>query len=308
MNNELWFRILLLLSLLLISLMIFRKTMPSISSKEGFTQNDKFVLKQNQDVYDTFYVELHDKMNLPHRRVPYELKTILETTQAEQDNSVFLDIGSGTGFVVNELQELGYSAFGVEKSAAMVLYSQTKYTNLPVKTADVENRMIFERGQFSHILCLYFTIYEFEFKQKLAFFKNCYHWLKPGGFMVIHLVDKTKYDKTIPAGKDIIFGSPQRYNDSLITDKLIDFNDFKYRAFYETVPNSSKVFVTESFIDSHSDNIRQNERVLYMDEIQEILNLATVVGFIIHGKFNIKEGIGGDIHQYLYFFERPNSA
>jgi len=248
-------------------------------------------------------------MHLKTRRVSYELKTIIETTQAEQENSVFLDIGSGTGIVVSELQEMGYSAFGVEQSVAMVLHSQTKHPGLPVKTADVlENPMLFERGVFTHLLCLYYTIYDFDFKGKMTLFRNSYYWLKPGGFMVIHLADKNLYNATIPSGKENTFGSPQRYADRRITDQLIDFDDFKYRAFYETVTASSKVIMTESFIDSYTDSIRQNERVLYMDEIQEILNLATVVGFIVHGKYNIKEGEGGDVHQYLYFLERPNSV
>ena len=161
MNKESWFHLLLLLSVLLITLMVFRKSMPPFPTKsgyEGFTQNDKFVLKQNQNVYDSFYADIYDKMHLKTRRVSYELKTIIETTQAEQENSVFLDIGSGTGIVVGELQEMGYSAFGVEQSVAMVLHSQTKHPGLPVKTADVlENPMLFERGVFTHLLCLYNT-------------------------------------------------------------------------------------------------------------------------------------------------------
>ena len=312
MNEEGWMYILLLLAVSIISIMLYRKIVETriINSdwykKEGFSQNEPLVYKKNQDVYDDeFYVKSYDKLNLPNRRVPHELKIIIDTTMATPANSVILDIGSGTGYTVNELTDLGFRTFGIDKSNAMVQYSKQRYDSIPVKTGDVQNQMTFDRASFSHNLCLYFTIYDFEEKRTL--FKNCYFWLKPGGYLVIHLVDKNNFDTTIPAKKDIIFGSPQRYEDKRITDQMIRFSDFQYKSTYDFDSSSSNVYITESFTDSSNQKIRENERVLYMNDIQEILNLATLTGFIPQGKIKLKESTG-DEHQYLYFLERPNSV
>jgi len=309
MNEEVWMYILLVFAVSIISIMLYRKIVETqiLKSdwykKEGFSQNEPLVYKKNQDVYDDdFYAKTYDKINLPNRRVPRELKIIIDTTMATIDNSVILDIGSGTGYTVNELNDLGFRAFGIDKSSAMVQYSKQRYDSIPVKVGDVENQMTFDRSSFSHTLCLYFTIYDFEEKRTL--FKNCYYWLKPGGYLVIHLVDKDNFDTTIPAKKDIIFGSPQRYEDKRITDQMIRFADFQYKSTYEFNTSSPNVYITESFTDSSNEKIRENERVLYMNDIQEILNLATLTGFIPQGKIKLKET---DEHQYLYFLERPNS-
>ena len=52
--------------------------------------------------------------------------------------------------------------------------------------------MNFDAQSFTHITCLYFTIYYI--KDKTRLFKNCYDWLKPGGYMVLHLVNRNMFD------------------------------------------------------------------------------------------------------------------
>ena len=42
-----------------------------------------------------------------------------------------------------------------------------------------------------HVTCLYFTIYYIKDKEN---FSNCFYWLKPGGVLLLHLVDVNKFD------------------------------------------------------------------------------------------------------------------
>lgn len=293
--RNIWLKLIVLFSILFIGIYIYKK-INTIPKTEGFSQNDNFILKTNNDIYDDFYGEIYDTIHKPELRVPYEIHKIIETTQAD-DNSIFLDIGSGSGYVVNELNELGYDAYGVDKSFDMVRYSEDKYTNSIYKQGDVYDSMLFDKNIFSHILCLYYTIYQF--KDKRTFFKNCYFWLKPGGYLIIHLVEPSKFDTTVPASKHILFGSPQNFYDERLTEHSIDFDSFKYKSSYIFNDTNSDVVFKETFTDTLTTKIRQNEQILYMENIESIVTIAKQNGFIAHGMFDLKEE-----HQYLYIFER----
>ena len=62
---------------------------------------------------------------------------------------------------------------------------------------------------FTDITCFYFTIY-YLIKDKNAFLSNCYHWLKPGGKLIMHLVEKM-FDPILPVANPLVMVSPQRY-------------------------------------------------------------------------------------------------
>ena len=297
--RKIWLKLLILLSIMLLLLFLYKKTGNSYRN-EGFTQNQNFMLKYNDKIYDDFYAEVYDKINKPHTRTPYEINTIIKMTQVD-NKSNFLDVGSGTGYVVNELTELGYSAYGVDKSSAMVDYSSNKYPETLIKCGDVKDPMLYDKNVFSHVLCLYYTIYQF--KNKIEFFKNSYFWIKPGGYLILHLVDRKKFDVNVPASKHVLFGSPQSFKDTRCTDSLVDFDGFKYKCSYK-FHDSKETTVTETFTDSLTGNVRQNEQTLYMEDIEDIISMTSYVGFIPHGKVDLKES-SKDENQFLYVFERP---
>jgi SAM-dependent methyltransferase len=211
-------------------------------------------------------------------------------------------------------------------------------TNALFKNGNIEDSLLFEKRKFTHILCLYFTIYHF--KNKNIFFKNCYQWLKPGGYLIIHLVEKEKFDTVFPVGNNLLFGSPKTQTGERITNQTIDFNDFKYKYSYDFNKSSHNVSLLETFEDSVTENIRQNERTLYMEDINSILRISVSNGFVPNAgiayknnilpnpfqeskntcshsniindcpnimsdfcPLNMKE-INGDSHQYLYILER----
>ena len=297
--SKFWLKLVILCAIIMVSLILYKKN--SSPLKEGFSQKDRFVAKYNGNVYDMFYAQIYDELNAPKKRIPYEIDSIIKMTQAS-DYSRFLDIGSGTGNVVNELVELGYDAYGVDKSEAMIEYSKTKFPNVMTKCGDVTNSMLYDRGVFSHILCLHYTIYNIE--NKLDFFKNCYFWLKSGGSLVLHLVDPKKFDVHLLSEKHPIIGSPQKAHSTRDTETSVKFEGFDYKASYEyDKKNQSKVTFTETFTDNSTGNIRQNEQILHMENIDDIVSIARQAGFILQGQVNL-EKTTDDKNQFLYFFER----
>ena len=296
-----WIKTLLFLSVLLL-LLHLNKKLDRTPYHEGFTQNEKFVTKHQCDVYDDFYATIYDQLNDTKTRVDKEVNKIIEMTQPSKKHTAFLDVGSGTGYTMKFLQNKGYQVYGIEKSAAMVEFSQQKHPDLDVKCGDILEPMAYDRGTFTHVLCTYFTIYQFQ--DKVAFFRNCYYWLKPGGFLILHLVDRDRFDPILPGGKPTAMSNPQRYSISRITDTMIDFIDFKYRASYDfSSKNKNQVVFTEKFTDDLTSNVRQNEQTLYMETVENILYTAQYCGFIPHGKSDLSS-LNGDPHQYIYILER----
>jgi SAM-dependent methyltransferase len=269
---------------------------------EGFSQSEPFVVKRDTEIYDDFYVDIYDRLTMPEKRGDFEIQQIVANTQASP-MSAFLEIGSGTGYLIHKLKTRGFQAYGIDISEPMVEHATEKYPNIQVKCGDATDPITFEKGTFSHILCMYFTIYQFP--DKVAFFRNCYHWLMSNSYLVLHLVDKDKYDAIIPCGKPAIAANLQKYTDKRITNTAIDFEDFHYMASvnFNAHRGGSDVVITEKFTDRLSKNVRQNEQTLYMEPVQKILEVARYCGFILKGKIDYAD-CNGDSYQYLYFLEK----
>jgi SAM-dependent methyltransferase len=259
----------------------------------------KFILKQNDDAYDNFYAHIYDDIHLPEERCEKEVNLILDATDADgtEQTSVFLDVGSGTGETLKVLQDKGFRCFGIDKSHAMIEKATEKCgKQAKIRGGDVLDAMNYDKYTFSHILCLYHTIYEMENKSK--FFQNCRYWLKNGGVLVLHLVDKKKFNTIVPAGKPDFVDNPQQYAKNRITKTTVDFMDFVYDSKYDIKEGAISTFM-EKFTDSTTKKVRQNERQLFMESEDAILKMATNQGFSLYGKINLAPVIH-DEHQSLY--------
>jgi SAM-dependent methyltransferase len=301
--NLILMKLTIILAIILALVLLYRISEPPRPPVEGFQQREPFVLKTDKDIYDSIYVELYDGVNNTDTRSEKELAEIVIATQPSSQNSVFLDVGSGTGYVVNQLREAGYEVFGIDKSSAMVNYAEKLYPESEFQCGNVIDSMTFEKSTFTHILCTHFTIYEIE--DKHTFFSNCYYWSVPNSYLIVHLVDKNKFNIETPNAnkKPSFFQYPTTGGRETKTN--VDFADFIYSANYDFSKDkgSSVVVFKETFTDRETKNVRQNENTLYMESIDTIVGIASGVGYIVHAKMNL-EKCNGDPNQYLYVFER----
>ena len=276
---------------------------------EGFNQKSAFVLKRNNEIYDSYYAMIYDDLYKTKPRVEFEYKQIVDMTHPTKENSVFLDVGSGTGNLVNKLTVEGYSAYGIDESHAMVDVAQHKYPKIDTKFGNVMDSMSYDRGMFTHILCTNFTIYHFQ--DKAGFLRNCYNWLMPNGYLIVHLVDRSKYNPIVPIAVPGVLNNPQDYSDKRITDAAVQFPGFSYRVSTDFTPKGSpgtqddkRVVVTETFKDDTTQNVRQNELTMYMEDINDIIFIAGRCGFVVQGSAQFVN----DRYQYIYVFERQNAG
>lgn len=270
-------------------------------TKEGFkdTSNKEFVINKNQDVFDDFYVSVYDDLMHNVGKNNFEIGEITEI-EAITDKNTLLDVGSGTGHHVAAFSQKGIKATGVDISQAMVNKAKENYPEGDFKQGDVMNTMLFTPNSFSHITCLYFTIYYLEDKRR--FFKNCIDWLMPGGFLILHLVDRENFDPIIPAAKPIYIVSPQKYADKRITNSVVKFDKFDYKCNFDL--NGDVATINETFKDKENESVRQNEHKLYMESQKTILSMAKEAGFILHSKVDMIKCQYDS--QYLYILQKPN--
>jgi len=294
-------RILLFICILLILIVFFRKTLDYQNFlKEGFKQKDKFIFKDGTDIYDDFYSNIYDHLVHNDYKDNYELMNIFKKTTLTSE-SVILDVGSGTGHHVGKLSEKVIDVRGIDISPHMIKESQKNYPGKQFILGDVLNSQQFDFNSFTHILCLYFTIYFL--KDKRVFFDNCMDWLMPGGYLVIHLVDPLHFDPILPPGNPLYVVSPQKYAKERITKTKINFNEFVYNSNfnYDEINNIAKFEEKFKFNDGAT---RKQEQILYMESLDKIIAIAQECGFILHSKIDMVKCAYE--YQYLYIFMKPS--
>ncbi len=297
------FKKLILILILFYIILATHKYFKNMYFKENFDPDsnftDKFTLYKNDQIYDDFYSKIYDKLVYDDNKNMFEIKELVKNTSPSK-NTYILDVGSGTGHHVNLFNKMGYKALGVDKSDAMINQARINYPNLNFKHDDINKPIIFTANSFSHITCLYFTIYYI--KNKEEFFQNCFTWLLPGGFLVIHLANKNLFDPILPAGNPFMIVSPQTYSKERITDTVVKFNNFEYRSNFELIKESDKCVMHETFKNKNG-NVRKHEHELYMPSQKKILSMAKNAGFVLNNTVDMVKC--NHDNQFLYILQKP---
>ena len=293
-----WCKILIFVALLLLLVLMFKGF--NKGRKEGFEQNDQFLFKTGPEVYDDFYADIYDYLVFNNMKDEYEVGEIINKTTPSSKSRI-LDIGSGTGHHVSSLSSKGLDVLGIDISPAMVAKAKELYPTNKFQVADALDGNLFQNGTFTHILSMYFTIYYF--KDKSQFFTNCFNWLMPGGYLIVHLVDRDKFDPILPPGNPLLYVSPQRYAKERITSTKVKFTDFSYSADFQLDQGNDVAKFVEKFKNDNDGKVRKNEHIMYMEPLDQITDAAQGCGFIVDSKIDLLQCQYE--YQYLYIFIKP---
>ena len=124
----------------------------------------------------------------------------------------------------------------------------------------------------------------------------------PGGYLIVHLVDKYKFDPILPPGNPLYVVSPQKYAKDRITSTKITFNDFVYNSNFKLQEDDIAIF-DEKF-KFNDGKVRKQEQRMYMEDLPTIVNMAQDAGFILQGKIDMVKCAYE--YQYLYIFVKPS--
>jgi SAM-dependent methyltransferase len=292
-----------LLSISIVFFLIIFITYNNVFIKEGLESHslfkNKFLHLKNNKIYDTFYASIYDNLFFDRKKLRLELNETISKTNIDNTSSV-LDIGSGTGHHLNVLHEIAGEVTGIDNSKSMVEKAKQNYPFLNIKQEDALNTMVFMQERFSHITLFYFTIYCFE--DKLTLLQNCYKWLKQDGYLIVHLVNRDKFDPLLNHANPLYLVSPQKYAKKRMTKSSVNFNTFKYKSNFEYETNKDITTFKEVLKCNKSGNTRVHEHELHLTKQKEIIQLAKKVGFGVKGKIHLLPCQYE--YQYIYILQK----
>ena len=217
-------------------------------------------------IYDEFYSSIYDKLFKNVKKPEVDIVTIKNITIDNNQDFIssdikILDLGCGTGNHLKLLKKYNINCVGVDNSLNMLERARNK-TNCKLIKADFNKRSVFNKDSFTHILCLYNTIYYV--KDLNIFFENINYWLKYRGYFCFHVVD-TK---------------------TLSLSSKTKMKDYYYLSHW----NSNKHEFKESFLFSDKTKHIQNIHHYNIKPIAEYIVLARKYGFIFINKIQTSPG------------------
>ena len=290
-----------------------------ISGKEGFENsniNRGLIKKSGTEVFDDDYVNIYDDLVYDDAAKNYTVAKIIDTkvkgtkqkgtnskgakskdtnskdTNSKDTNSKgikpkLLDIGCGTGHLVNSLNKKDLLSVGIDKSESMIKKAKENYPDREFRTCDVLSTMEFPKNTFTHITCLHYTIYYI--KDKRQFFENCLTWLVPNGVLILHLVDMKLLNPILPTLK-FNTNAKSTVNSNTLSQNVINFDTLSYKSNFkidesidpDTVSLDKPNGNYKEVLKYNNSNKKQiNENKLYMSTQRSILSAAKDAGFTL---------------------------
>jgi ubiquinone/menaquinone biosynthesis C-methylase UbiE len=299
-----WILALTILMMLVISEM-------SYLDKEHFDTEEKGeksrVLEDPSDIYDDYYAKVYDQLFTTPERMSFEKNAIEEYALSAwpQAEVKVLDACCGTSPHSEWMCKKGVDIVGIDTSEAMLQKARDRCSSARFYRGDITRAETFAPKSFSHALLLYFAIYQFQ-NQKLVF-DHIYSWLKPGGVLVVHLVDPEKFDPILDAASPFMMFSLQRYSKERILDSAITFDQFKYKSrFIKNRKTEDATFEEVLTFDNPQLNdglkYREHKHRLHMPSVDDMLELIKSSGFTRHEMLDMTPA--GYEYQYILLFTK----
>lgn len=272
-------------------------------TREGFSGSQEESIQEfdNSTLYDKFYSKIYDQIVQGEIRVKSEVIFTLswfKKYRPENNKMEILDIGCGTGHHVDEFKkEKVRRAVGIDISEAMIARAKKLHPGNEFKVGDVEQPRIFAAGEFNLITMYYFTIYYLPHKEQIL--KNLFTWLQPGGALVVHFVNRDKFDPILESASPFTAFSVQKYSKERVTKSKVAFDKFEYSAEFSNNGASSEFLEVFKFKDG---KIRRNTHTLHMPVMDKLTKEIEAAGFT-YKEFVDLTPIGYE-YQYLFCFLR----
>jgi len=283
----------LVISVIIVSLVLFyclyKKKEKQI---EGF--EDKYHIAG--DEFDKQYVDMYDIVWVDKNIVEFVVKNIdnrlLKNYGEAKDKVKILDCGCGIGYYNNFFGLLGYESVGVDKSKNMLRKGMTYFPSDKLIRGDIVNYQLFNEKEFSHIYVGDNVLNMNTHKDINKILKNCYFWLRNGGYLIVDLKDRNKLDYF-----------PAKYSQFYIDDKgnkhsFTYFKNFLYDRFYLPEQKEDDNYSLYEKVVLSDNRKRIMRRKILIPERNELVKLIEKNGFKYEGMIeddSYKNGNGFDV-------------
>jgi len=144
---------------------------------------------------------------------------------------------------------------------------------------------------------LYFTFYYLPDQEEFFRFANM--WMKPGGKLIIEVVNKYKFDPILESASPFLAFSLQKYSKERIMKSKVTFDKFDYEAEFQLTDPKGEFYETFRFKNNH---VRRQKHIFNMPTIDAIVKMGKIAGFKYIG-FQDLNALGFE-YAYLLQFER----
>jgi len=277
----------------------------NLDGVEAFTNPEgpegDVVVLGNDHLFDEFYAKIYDKIIDGAVREETEVALTLgwaKSSRPEVGTIQVLDVGCGTGGVVEHYKKAGVGkVVGLDISDAMVAAARKRVPKGDFRVGDIEQIGKFAAGEFNLVSLYYFTYYYL--RDTSMMFRNAFQILQPGGCLVIHLVNRDKFDPILEAASPFVAFSVQKYSKERVTRSKVSFDKFDYEADFTHEGGSAEFREEFRF---KNGKMRRQVHTLRMPTMDEVVATAEANGFV-YKQFMDMTAIGYE-YQYLFCFVR----
>ena len=283
---------------------VYNKKVANLEGLEGFSneedsKSESLAILGNDHIFDDFYAQIYDQLVDGNVRTKAEVTYTLNWVKGyrpEVKGVEVLDIGCGTGHAADEFNKAGVGKIvGIDRAESMINYGRKKYPKLDLRVGDVEIIGTCAPNEFNLATMYYFTFYYL--KDRETALRNIYTWLQMGSCLVIHLVNRDKFDPILESASPFMAFSVQKYSKERMTQSKVAFDKFDYLANFELEGSDGQF--KEEFKFKNGKSRRQIHR-LRIPTMDEVVNLVEGAGFT-YKQFIDLTPIGYE-YQYLFCF------
>jgi len=298
-----WILALIVLGMLLVASM-------SRAHKEMFESKPEkgsktLALEDSSEIYDTFYAGVYDQLFTTPERVSFEKQAIEGYGLSAWPTSEIkvLDACCGTCPNASWLCTKKIDVVGLDSSEAMLKKARKRCVGGRFYKGDITRAETFPPKSFSHAMMLYFSIYQFRNPKMVL--DILYSWIKPGGILILHLVDPVKFDPILDAASPFAAFSLQKYSKERVIDSTVHFDTFSYKSRF--IHDGDEATFEEIFTfkdpSKHDGNTyREHKHRLYMPSVDAMTDIVKSAGFSQHEMVDMTPA--GYEYQYLLFFTK----
>jgi len=312
---------------LIVILLIFIISIWIISNniQEGFdpismSAKNRQIIQQDPDkVYDPIYANIYKQVYVKYsgERIQFEVDDLITKTQLRkyENKGILVDLGCGTGEHLNSIavklgdkggdKKMNVELAGVDNSSSMLYYAK-KYDPpiyLRLIKEDILNPDIFANNSITHITCYQFVIYELGSEKNMEkLFQNIHNWLKPGGYFIVHLVDREKFDPVPDVSAPFVGIFPQDYYKKRNNVAKVHFSDYIYNSEFKSKPKSIKATLNEEIIFKNKPIIRRQKVEYIIPTVQKMVDKIGKSGFELEDSTNLDQVEYS--YQYIFYFKK----
>jgi len=274
--------------------------------REGFTDkpNGETFLT-NDTLYDKFYASVYDQLTQQQTRTATKVALVLQEWEKKSwkpSQMEVLDAGCGTGVASAAFAHMKVKkVLALDKSDAMIEKAKVgnqKNQSVMFRVADLNNPSALAGSEVTHAVCFYFTLYYLPDKD--TFFRNMFLWVKPGGELVVEVVNKYKFDPLLESASPLVGFSLQKYAKKRMTESKVVFDKFEYTGRFDLYDPQAEFTETFRFKDG---NIRRQKHKLTMPSMEEVVKMGQAAGWTYVKYVDLL--VTGFEYSYLLFFRHP---